>query len=325
MDNKHNQLIINKINKLASEKKQFLFIIDFEMLNPIVIELSKINPEELLFNFNDIKNYNISEIVSLPKINFIPLVFEDYKKAFDYVKKNILLGNSYLTNLTYQTELITNLSLKDIFFISKAKYKLLYKNRFTFFSPEIFIQINKGKIFSFPMKGTIDADLPNAESQLLQNKKETAEHYTIVDLIRNDLNIVAKNVKVDKFRYIDKISSSNKNLLQMSSQISGDLPADFYKNLGEIIFSLLPAGSISGAPKKKTVQIIKTAENYKRGYYTGIAGIFDGENIDSCVMIRFIERKGNKLFYKSGGGITFQSEAEYEYQELLDKIYIPWK
>ncbi len=173
------------------------------------------------------------------------------------------------------------------------------------------------------MKGTIDADIPDAKNIILNDRKETAEHYTIVDLIRNDLNQIAKNVKVERFRYIDKIRTNRKNLLQVSSEISGELPADYYKNIGTILDKLLPAGSISGAPKKKTLEIIKTTETHKRNYYTGVAGFFDGKNLDSFVMIRFVEKNGNKFFFKSGGGITNFSNVQSEYDELCNKIYIP--
>ncbi len=86
---------------------------------------------------------------------------------------------------------------------------------------------------------------------------------------------------------------------------------------------MLPAGSISGAPKKKTLEVIAEAEQYTRGYYTGVFGIFDGENIDSGVMIRFLEQGPDGLIYKSGGGITAMSNIHEEYQELTDKIYVP--
>jgi len=109
------------------------------------------------------------------------------------------------------------------------------------------------------MKGTIDAAVENAVSIIINDKKELAEHYTIVDLIRNDLNMVAKKVRVDRFRYIDEIKTIRKNLLQVSSQISGELTPDWHNRIGDILFTLLPAGSISGAPKKKTVEIIKDA------------------------------------------------------------------
>ena len=136
--------------------------------------------------------------------------------------------------------------------------------------------------------------------------------------------MVAKNVKVDRFRYIDHLKTSEKHLLQVSSQISGKLPSDYQHTIGDIICKLLPAGSISGAPKKKTIEIIEEVEGYERGYYTGIFGIFDGKDLDSGVMIRFIEKDGAEMYYKSGGGITINSIAENEYNELTDKVYVPF-
>ena len=237
--------------------------------------------------------------------------------------KNISKGYTYLLNLTCATPIKINLTLKEIFYLSEAKYKLYYKNKFVVFSPEIFIQISNGQISSYPMKGTIDASIVNAEQIILNDKKEIAEHYTIVDLIRNDLSMVSKKVRVEKFRYIEKINTNNKNLLQVSSKIVGDIDENYYANIGNIIFNLLPAGSICGAPKKKTVEKILHIEDYKRGFYTGIFGIFDGFNLDSCVMIRYIEREKNKLVFKSGGGITQFSKAINEYNEMIDKIYVP--
>jgi para-aminobenzoate synthetase component 1 len=173
------------------------------------------------------------------------------------------------------------------------------------------------------MKGTIDAAIDNAAETILNDKKEYAEHCTIVDLIRNDLSMVAKDVFVERFRYIDKIKTHEKELLQVSSKISGQLGTNFHERVGDIIFGLLPAGSVSGAPKEKTVEIIKTAEGYERGYYTGVFGYFDGNTLDSGVMIRFIENINGQLYYKSGGGITVYSKSELEYQELIDKVYVP--
>jgi para-aminobenzoate synthetase component 1 len=142
--------------------------------------------------------------------------------------------------------------------------------------------------------------------------------------LRNDLSRVSHEVKVKKYRYIDEIKSGNKHLLQVSSEITAQLAPDYKNYIGDIMYSLLPAGSVSGAPKKKTVEIISKIENYDRGYYTGVFGHYDGKgNLDSGVMIRFIERKKDGLYYKSGGGITFMSSAPSEYQELIDKIYVP--
>ncbi len=253
-----------------------------------------------------------------------PISFDEYKKKFDYIQEQILFGNSYLLNLTAKTKIETPLDLDEIYEKANAKFKLKYKDEFVCFSPERFVKIKKDKIYTYPMKGTIDASIANASAKILGDMKEMAEHTMVVDLLRNDLGIVAKKVRVEKFRYIDEIDAGDKKLLQVSSKISGELENNWNEKLGDILISLLPAGSITGTPKKKTVEILKKIEGYDRGYYTGVFGIFDGKSLDSSVMIRFIEKdKNGKLFYKSGGGITCDSDAYLEYQELLDKIYIP--
>ena len=178
-------------------------------------------------------------------------------------------------------------------------------------------------IRSFPMKGTIDASIENAEKVILSDEKEMAEHYTIVDLIRNDLSLVAKNVRVERFRYFDRINTNEKCLLQVSSEIAGELETDWNEKIGTIFNKLLPAGSITGAPKKKTIEIIQNAEIEPRGYYTGVAGIFDGMSVESAVMIRFVEYRKGDLFYHSGGGITVNSICEQEYMEMIEKVYVP--
>ncbi|HEV7382102.1 MAG TPA: chorismate-binding protein, partial [Dyadobacter sp.] len=90
-----------------------------------------------------------------------------------------------------------------------------------------------------------------------------------------------------------------------------------------LIMKLLPAGSITGAPKPSTQRIIAEAEAYERGYYTGVMGYFDGQNFESAVMIRFIENQNGQLVFKSGGGVTASSKASQEYQEIIDKVYLP--
>ena len=227
---------------------------------------------------------------------------------------------------------------------------------FVCFSPETFVRIKGGRIYSYPMKGTLDASLPNAEKQLMEDRKEAAEHATIVDLIRNDLSRVAENVRVDKYRYIDVLHTNKGDILQTSSEISGRLPEDYPHHLGKILDAQLPAGSITGAPKDKTMQIIQEAEGYDRGFYTGIMGIYDQGELNSAVMIRFIEEetspvdfeadgeknfnasegKGDeasegkrdeasrKLYFKAGGGITSKSDCRREYEEVIQKIYLPF-
>ncbi len=319
----------DKINQLSKQKIPFIFIIDFEIKKPVVIPLNKTKENNIFYRIG--KHSNVNETIEVSSLNNKKIIFDKYpvsfklyNKAYNHVIKNLRYGNSYLLNLTFPTKIGTTLSLKEIFYMSHAPYKLLYKDQFTVFSPESFVKIESDQISSYPMKGTIDASIVNAREKILSDKKEAAEHATIVDLIRNDLSKIAKNVTVEKYRYIDHITTNRKNLLQVSSKITGQLPKGYHENLGNIIYEMLPAGSISGAPKKKTVEIIKEAETYNRGYYTGITGIFDGYNLDSFVMIRFIEKDNNQKIFKSGGGITAFSNPYNEYHEMIDKVYLPF-
>ena len=319
------QQIIEHINHLAVLGIPFLFIIDYKAESGYVIRQDEMDERFVKFAIEGVtSSHPLNNQVS-DKITWQikPLSLEDYQPKFDYVVAQIRLGNSFLTNLTQPTEVETNLSLLDLYELGSAKYKLWLNGMFTVLSPETFVRIHQGVISSFPMKGTIDAGVPNAEELILNDPKERAEHATIVYLIRNDLSLVAEQVEVKRYRYVEKLHTNKADLLQVSSEIAGRLPNDYYRQLGDILFALLPAGSICGAPKQKTLEIIEHAEGYKRGFYTGICGWFDGENLDSAVVIRFAEQQDDKFVFKSGGGITSQSELEKEYEELIQKIYVP--
>jgi len=315
--------IQKQMNYLGSKGLPFVFLIDF------LIKSSQIFPfndqsGKIKWQIHSIGNFNFhSQKPALKQWKISPVTFSEYKKGFDIALQHIRNGDTYLLNYTLPTPIETNLTLEEIFQISSAPYKILLKNQFVCFSPESFVKIKNGKISSFPMKGTIDADINDAEKMIISDSKELGEHNTIVDLIRNDLSMVARNVKVKKFRYLERIHTNQKDLWQVSSEVTGDLSQNYQGKIGDILFSMLPAGSISGAPKKKTVEIIMKAENYERGYYTGIFGAFDGKNLDSCILIRFIENQNGQLVFKSGGGITFMSRPETEYQELINKVYVP--
>ncbi len=311
------------MNSLGKAKIPFLFIVDFEMLNPLVFTLSEVAGHNILYYINGVSNSNKQISGSVCRISAMPQKLAEYERKFNKVRAYLEYGDTFLTNLTISTEIKLDNSLQDIFFQSDAKYKLLFKDQFLVFSPETFVQIRDGKIFSYPMKGTIDSSILDARKKILSDKKELAEHVTIVDLIRNDLSQVASNVTVNRFRYLDEVRTGSKNLFQVSSEICGDLERGYLGSIGDIVVKLLPAGSVTGAPKARTVEIIAEVENAQRGYYTGVFGYFDGSKLDSGVMIRFIERKNDKYFYRSGGGITTQSVVESEYQEAIDKVYVP--
>jgi para-aminobenzoate synthetase component I len=252
-----------------------------------------------------------------------PISSESYELKFNQVQAGLKRGDSFLVNLTAETPIETDASLAQIYQNANALYKLLVQDAFVVFSPECFVQIRDQKIYSYPMKGTSSATEQGPET-LQNDPKEQAEHATIVDLIRNDLSQIAFPIHVDRYKYIEEIKTHEGNLWQMSSVISGDIMPHLQGKLGQILQALLPAGSITGAPKASTMQIIKDAEAYDRGFYTGIMGKFDGKNLDSGVMIRFIEQRGQQKIFKSGGGITIQSDPQKEYEELIQKVYLPF-
>ena len=316
--------MVEKMNEFAQKGIPFLFILDFELKHPIIIPLEEAINEGIYFDINGLRNFNNSpRLDKKVEIESFPLPYMEYLKAFSQVKQYLEIGDSYLTNLTFETKIDLNLSLEEIFYSSNAKYRLKLKNEFVVFSPEPFIRIENGIISSYPMKGTISGREHNPKDTLLSNPKEKAEQNTIVDLIRNDLNLVANRVKLDSFRYLERIGTQDQDLYQVSSKISGELKPFYHNRIGSLLEKVLPAGSITGAPKQRTSAIIREVESYQRGYYTGVFGYYSKGYLDSGVMIRFIEKRGEQFFYKSGGGITAFSEPELEYQEMIDKIYVP--
>ena len=312
-----------QITKLAKNRTPFLFITSFDQQKIFAKPLDELD-DDIFYKLEDWRNYPVEKCSKEFTFSKSPVDFSLYKKALDEVLEEIRSGNTYLLNLTFKTPVETNYSLKEVFTYARAKFKLYFKDEFICFSPERFVEIEGNTIATYPMKGTIDANLPYAQETILADGKEMAEHVMIVDLMRNDLGIIGSEIKVEKFRYVEKIKAGKKELLQVSSKITAKLPSDWKNNLGTLLNQILPAGSISGTPKKSTVNIINHVEDYDRGFYTGVFGVFDGETLRSGVMIRFIEKEENSLVYKSGGGITIDSDTKSEYDELIDKIYLPF-
>jgi para-aminobenzoate synthetase component I len=314
----------NYMNKLGNRGEPFLAVISFDMQHNHVMPLERITDEDCLYHFPEMSNAQKPFPGKInTQLDFTPLPFDEYHKAYKAVLKHINRGDSYLCNLCFETEIELKEKLCRIFYGSKAKYKLWLNNKFVCFSPECFIKTHHDTIYAYPMKGTIDAKEKDAQNTLLSDPKETAEHYTITDLIRNDLSMVADNAEVSRYRYLEKIHTSRNQLFQTSTEIKGNLQDGWQQHTGDMVFKLLPAGSITGAPKQKTTEIINKTEIHKRGYYTGITCLFDGTDIDSFVMIRMITEKNGRYHYKSGGGITSLSKPETEYKEMIQKIYVP--
>jgi len=311
------------MNEAGRSKTPFLFGINYEISEGFFVP-NPLQQHDILFDFNGVSNTKNDE-EAIPDFRFdtFPEDFSTYQQRFDRVMRGLQCGDSQLVNLTIKTPLQSSLSLRDIFTHSRTMYRLYVPETFVCFSPEIFVKIENCNIRTFPMKGTIDASVENAAETILNDPKEIAEHRASVDLLCDDLREIATDLTVKRFRYIDTLKTSKGEILQVSSEIEGTLPDDWAENIGTLIFKLLPAGSIAGVPKNASLEIIREAEQESRGYYTGIAGYFDGKSLDTCVLIRFIEQQGDRLFFRSGGGVTINSICEKEYREAIRKVYLP--
>ncbi len=318
-------LFINQINDLAASREKFFFLIDFEKENFLIRTPETLREKkDVFFRFPNGK-FPVSsrEVHAEPVLFHTMPPFSVYAEKFQKVKHHLLRGDTYLLNLSMKIPVEQSGTLEDVFYKAHAPYKVYMPGKFVCFSPETFVKIKGNYIYTYPMKGTSAVKEDLHGDKLMHNKKELFEHYTIVDLLRNDLAMVATQVEVVRFRYPEKIITYRGKIWQTSSEIRGRLPDDWKEKWGNILWKILPAGSVSGAPKIRTLEIIGDAEGESRGFYTGIAGFFDGENLETAVLIRFIEEENGKYYYRSGGGITHHSKAIDEYNEIQNKIYIP--
>lgn len=315
------------INRLGARNEPFIFVTDYEAKAWHVGLLRDIDAASCLYAIGVYTNAT-SEPRPKPTMAMRPPRFDDYAKAFDIVMHGLRRGDSFLTNLTWAVEVDLKGSLSDVFHTSRAPFRLFLQpfggQPFVCFSPEPFLSIDcNGTMRSFPMKGTARAENQDSLTALMNDAKETAEHATIVDLIRNDMSQHCTQVRVERYRYAEKIETSHGPIWQTSSAIAGQLPNGYRNHMGDILASMLPAGSITGAPKKKTVDIIAQAEPCERGYYTGVMGICHNGMMISAVMIRFIGQEADGGYrYHAGGGITARSNAMSEYDEVLTKVYL---
>ena len=235
-----------RLSQLVSQGIPTFFYSDFKGESFHCYPLDTLNQHDIEFTFNSERSeYNLPHI---PK--YCPNNFELYNEKFSQVQQHIRAGNTYLLNLTQQTPILSDYTLHEIYAMANAPYKLRVGKKFVCFSPEAFITIENNRIHTYPMKGTIDADIPNAINTIINDPKELAEHTMIVDLLRNDLGMISTDIRVENFRYITTIEAGNKRLHQVSSHISGQLSNDWKETIGEMIHTILPAGSISGTPKK---------------------------------------------------------------------------
>ena len=318
MELKQAKHVFKEMNRMGGDGTPFLFVIDFAKEFGLISALESLD-NQIVYQIGESLHTDASAI----NLEKSPIALSAYKKRFEIVQNAFEKGEVSYLNLTAETPIQTHTGLQEIYTAAQAPYKLLWKDHFVCFSPEPFVRFKAGEVYSYPMKGTLLLTESNCVEDLLSNPKEQREHAQAVVLMKADLEQIAEHVQVTRYRFIDKINTVAGLLAQTSSELKGELPKDYVAHLGDIFNQLLPAASICGAPKRESFDLIKSVEPEKRGFYTGVFGVFDGANLESSVLIRFIEQKEKGLVYKSGGGITKDSDPEKEYDELLNKIYVP--
>lgn len=308
----------DKFSKIISNDEenliQFFFFDDSEV--------KILNSSKIVFNVFPVEKFSVTNF----KLNRSDSQFiDDVLK----IKKYIEAGDTYQVNYTVKGKFTFKGSYSFLFqkllFNQSAKYSAFINNDREFIislSPELFFLHKNKKILSRPMKGTIvrghnHAFDRNAETKLKSGEKNIAENVMIVDLIRNDLGKICKygSVKVPELFSIEKYES----LFQLVSQVEGKLRKT--NGIKEIIRNIFPCGSITGAPKIRTMEIIKAIEKEKRGIYTGSIGLITPEKIKMNVAIRTIsinKDNGNGVL-GLGSGIVWDSNPQDEYEEVLLK------
>jgi anthranilate synthase component 1 len=189
-------------------------------------------------------------------------------------------------------------------------------------SPEMLVRCEEGIVETRPIAGTRPRGKDKAEDirladQLLKDKKERAEHLMLVDLGRNDLGRISKigSVKVTEFMNVEKYS----HVMHLVSEVKGRLDNTRY-DIYDVLKAAFPAGTVTGSPKIRAMEIIDDLENTRRGPYAGCVGYFSfSHNMDTCITIRTILIKGNTAYVQAGGGIVADSRPAKEYTETVNK------
>ena len=291
--------------------------------------------KELFDVWNEINKIHIScdSIESNPNVELKGrLSKEEYIKKIKNIKKRIKMGDTYELNFCFDffndnTKINPENTFKKLNKLTESPMSVFYKDHHLHVlssSPERFIKRNKKTIISQPIKGTkkrgknIDEDVFLINS-LKNSIKEKSENHMIVDLVRNDFSRIAKKGSV-KVTELSKINTY-KNIHQMVSTIEAQIENDMF--FSTILKSTFPMGSMTGAPKIKTMKIIDELEETSRGIYSGAIGYIDpNKNFDFNVVIRTIiyDDKLSKISVNVGSGITFKSDPKDEYEECLTKI-----
>lgn len=277
-----------------------------------------------------ITNYKAKEIPKGRKTSDYRYLFEEdeYKKKVEITKNHIKEGNIFQLVLSNRIEADYEGSLFDTYrtlrTLNPSPYMFYFSSgdiEMAGASPETLVKVTNGEVRTFPLAGTRprgkdDEEDKKLEKELLADEKELSEHNMLVELGRNDLGKICKygSVKVEKYMEIQRYS----HVMHIGSTVYGKIRDD--KDAVDAIEAVLPAGTLSGAPKIRACKIINKLENNKRGVYGGAIGYLDfSGNMDICIAIRLAFKKNGKVFIRSGAGIVADSVPENEFKECINK------
>lgn len=253
---------------------------------------------------------------------------EQYSEMVEKAKRYIREGDIFQVVLSNRLEAKMDGSIFAVYEILRQMNPSPYMFYFSLndveiagASPETLVKLEDGALYTYPLAGTRPrGETPSRdcqlEQELLNDKKEIAEHNMLVDLGRNDLGKISKfgTVRVDKYHQILKFS----HVMHIGSTVKSEISDD--KTALDAVDAVLPAGTLSGAPKIRAMQIINELENNKRGIYGGAIGYIDfSGNMDTCIGIRIAVKKGSRIYVRSGAGIVADSVSGREYQECINK------
>lgn len=316
-------------------------VICFDNVKQKIIVIANVSLDDADKSYEEAVN-SIDEIIDLIK-NGTPAVIEpgrmtsDYRRLFDEeqfcnmvekAKKYIYEGDIFQVVLSNRLEADFEGSLFDTYrvlrTINPSPYMFYFSGddiEVAGASPETLVKCKDGVLHTFPLAGTRPRGKDSAtdkqlEKELLADEKERAEHNMLVDLGRNDIGKISEfgSVTVEKYMSIERFS----HVMHIGSTVRGDLRDDCH--VVDAVDAILPAGTLSGAPKFRACEIINELENNKRGIYGGAIGYVDFTgNLDTCIAIRIAFKKNGKVFVRSGAGIVADSIPKNEYQECINK------
>ncbi|MCM1364229.1 MAG: chorismate-binding protein [Faecalibacterium sp.] len=321
-------MLFDKVIAFDNFRQKIILIVNISLehaeseYNRAVIELEQM--KNLIRNGTPKKNLG-----GTLKSEFTPLFNEEqYCGMVDRVKHHIVEGDIFQLVLSNRLEAEFEGSLFNTYRVLRSLNPSPYMFYFSGSdmevagaSPETLVKLENGVLHTFPLAGTrprgkTEKEDIELEKGLLEDEKELAEHNMLVDLGRNDLGKISKfgTVEVEKYHVIQRYS----HVMHIGSTVKGEI-ADGFDAL-DAVNAVLPAGTLSGAPKIKACQLINDLEDNKRGIYGGAIGYIDfAGNLDTCIAIRIAYKKNGKVFVRSGAGIVADSVPEKEYRECINK------